>query len=241
MAPIIVGVDESGTHNHAPCICVAAVFGRQQQWNQLARDWGPRARYYEEHRKPYHATGALDKDNALLAQVTARWLGGLALTIDYETFQDVVTHHIKSKWGAEYQTALRAIAYILANYVHHEHIDWMTWVLEAGHSEQSAANKYLGELVERRPGFRILSFRWADKRDITTHPADVASHVFARVQAGETVPLADTLATAIRHRHWERAELEESVEKGEIFRRELAREKQLERKRLKEERRAAEE
>lgn len=236
MAPRIVGVDESGTHDKAPCICVAAVFGRQQQWDELARAWGPRARWYAENRNGYHATSALRKDNELLANETARWLQGLALTIDYKDFREVVTDGIRGEWGAEYQTALRAIAYVLSGYWRAHNIEWTTWVVEAGHSEQSAADKYLRELVKRRRDFRVMSYRWCGKEEIITHPADLAAHVFARRYAGETVPLADVLSTAVLHRHWERSEMEESVKQGEPFLREIQRERKRDKNRRRRER-----
>jgi hypothetical protein len=224
-------IDESGTHDGAPCICVAACLGAVSQWKQFCRDWEPRATKYVE-RGGYHAKMGSTDDNAFLASIIERWLWGMAVTISYDDFKRV-PHRLKSKFGAEYVTALRIIAVVLQHYCETNEIRWISWVLEAGHKQQEAADRFLTDLEKNRPDFRVWGHDWVTKAEIITHSADLVAHVAARSYGGERLSLMDVIEKSVLVRHWALADLLESVEGGE----QMLKEERWERRKKKEARR----
>ena len=202
-------MDESGSHEGAPCIAVAACFGEKpEHWKQYERDWADTAKAYQK--RPYHATDARPEDNALLASIVARWLSGLAITISYSDFDAVVPHRTRSIYGAEYTTSMRALIHVLAHFSHGRDIPWVKWILEAGHPEQPMVDKLL---TESHGKAHIWSHEWVGKNDISTHAADLLAHLAAAARDATNPPLLDLIVANDRVlvRHMSRAELEQSV------------------------------
>ena len=230
-------IDESGTHDKAPCICVAACLGENMvQWTQFSREWAPRAAKYP---KGFHSTAASDYDKAVLANLIERWgLIGYAISISYDDFNTIVTRRLRSRFGAEYVTALRVIALVLREHCEANEIDRISWVLEHGHREQKGADRFLSGL-EDRGDFRIWAHKWAPKADITTHPADLVAHLAAGAFEGKKSPLLDVIKRRMQVRHFERHELAETVANGEKMMEEERREKARRRLERRHEREAA--
>jgi hypothetical protein len=207
-----VRVDESGIHNSAPAICVASCWTTSTQWGHLTKDWAPRAARYKHG---YHATKASDEDNAALAALVRRRVAnGIALTIAYDDFNAVVSHTLRSRFGAEYVTALRVTVLVLSKVCQHEGYKWMSWILEAGCPGQSAADRLLTSIAHD-PEFHLHSHTWASKADLTTHAADLIAHLFANERAGISSPLSAAVGPQIVAHHVTREELSNYIERME--------------------------
>ena len=214
IAVIKVVVDESGTHDKAPCIVVAGVAGETGDWKQFVRDWSARAATYP---KGYHASKAKDKDNKFLAHIVARWLSGVVLSISYDDFRAVVTPRLLSKYGGEYRHAVGMLSLILKDYAEKTKTRWISWVLERGHKEQEAVDRYLHLLEENRPDLRIWAHVWANKEDITTHAADLSAYAVACAYGTGTSPLLEIIRQRMLIHQPTRAQLEEIVRRGEAM------------------------
>lgn len=216
-----VTVDESGTDDQAPCIAVAVCYAlKPEHWREYKRDWSPTAKKYED--EGFHAVDADAADLQVLAKATANWLAGFALTIGYDDFDAVVPHRVRSQFGAEYATAIRVMLHSFTDYcLKNDILGGFTLVLESGHAEQPAVDKTLTATANARgPGgarSALWSHQWVGKEDITTHCADLFSHLAAPTRNGAHPPLLDELfrPNPIRKfyvHHMTRQELEAAVE-----------------------------
>jgi hypothetical protein len=199
-----VAVDESGSHQDSPAICVAACFANAAQWRTYESSWRPTAEKYLP--KGYHAAEASDADNAVLATILAQTLKGIVITISYDDFREVVTKNIRSVFGAEYNAAVRACAYTLRHWCDRYRVPYMTWVLESGHKGESSVNTFLSA-IRRDRSWRIWSHEWVGKEDLVTHASDLVSHEVAACYGRPASPLLESMGPEIVRRHFTRKEL----------------------------------
>ena len=209
-----VSVDESGSHGSSPILVVAACIATPKGWKKIRNEWGPRANAYPEG---YHATKAKNQDNLFLASLLPEYLeASLAVVIPYEVFRAVVPHSHRSRFGAEYTTAIRACTHVLAHWCDRHWYDWTTWVLEAGHKGEDAARQYLDSIVGIAGG-HVHSHAWVGKRDLITHAPDVVSHAILSSVEGDgpvRTPLLTEVLRSTAVRSFDRETLAEAVEKG---------------------------
>lgn len=206
-----IAVDESGSDQNASAICVVACWTTSTQWRHFAKEWAPYAAKYPQG---FHASKASPEDNVALAGlINRRVQAGIATTIDYDDFKSVVPHTLKSRFGAEYSTAIQAIALVLKHFWDRHNIRWTGWVLEAGHAGEASAKEFLDRRV-RDPAWHILSHTWVNKTAVITHAPDLVSHEIARCFGKDPSPLLRGLQQTIIHRHFSKAELVEAVRKG---------------------------
>ena len=214
IAVLKVSVDESGTHGGAPALVVTACVGTPKGWTRILRKWRPRAANYP---KGYHATQARDEDNLFLASLLQPHLeASMAVVIPYEVFKAVVPHEHRSRFGAEYATAIRACVHVLAHWCDNYWYDWTTWVLETGHKGENSARRFLDSILGL-PASHVHSQAWVGKNDLVTHAPDVVSYAIVSTMESAR-PASTRLLAEVRKstmvRAFDRPTLEEAVAKG---------------------------
>lgn len=179
-----VAIDESGYHEGAPCIAAGAVYAfKRQHWREYERDWFPRAVWYRD--VGFHSTKARADDLDVLAAAVGRWLHAFAITISYDDYQSVVPHRIRSRYGGEYSTAIRALVHLLG-IVAKDRKENAIFVLEAGHREQQIVHKML---TDAKGHTFVADHMWVGKDNIATHAADLIAHVAAPHRSGIRSPM----------------------------------------------------
>jgi hypothetical protein len=223
-----VAIDESGSHE-APAIVVVACFATSTQWNHFRREWTPRACKYSGE---FHSADASDSDLDYLTSLLTRRLGGLATTIDYADFRDVVPEWIKSRFGAEYSTGIQAIALVLRHFCTKHGIRWMNWVLEAGHQGQASAELYLQKIVGNQD-WHIRRHSWVGKEEVITHAPDLVAHEIGACYNREPSQRLKEIYRSVAYRPFSREELAEAVKRVTPLMTAERREKELQRARRK--------
>lgn len=202
IAMIWVGVDESGSHSNSPCLCVAACVGSAARWTRFKNEWTPYATQYGE--AGYHATAAKDSHNRILVQMVADIFqsGGFALRIAYEDVKAEVSQRHRSMFGEEYAMGIWVAIRFLASLCKLQHIDWLAYVIEDGHRGAPKA-KEIFNAIKREPvghpsRYNVYSDTWVGKEELTTHPADLVSHEWAKAYGK---PDSEAIAT-LRAADW---------------------------------------
>jgi hypothetical protein len=206
-----VAIDESGSHEGAPALVVAACLMTSTQWGHFGREWGPTARKYP---KGFHATDAVPEDRERLADVLDRRLEvAMAISIDYEEFKALVPQKIKSAFGSEYVSGIRAIAVTLAGWCEKNRINWLAYILEVGHKGEGSAKQFFDEIV-RRPHTHVFSHTWVGKENLITHAPDLIAYELARCYGKPHSATLTRLEPRLLCTHFDRESLASAAETG---------------------------
>jgi hypothetical protein len=176
---IWVGIDESGTHDGAQALTIAACVGTATEWQRFKDAWAPFAKKYE--RKGYHATKASDSDNRVLGRLMCEHLSAaLAFRTPYAASRALVSSDLRSQVGNEYTLAVRIVVDVLAHIAAQNDVDWISYLIEDGHPGAARTKQEFEQKKALRPGDpfrkRVYSDTWVGKEELITHPADLLSY-----------------------------------------------------------------
>jgi len=208
IAVLKVVLDESGTHETSKSLCVAGCVGNYHQWSRFSREWTPRAKKYKYG---FHATVGSESDNKFLAHLMVKHLKfGFTVNFDYEDVRAVVSQPFRSRYGSEYAIAVRTAVGFMSEVCVIEGWKHVAYVIEDGAKGCEHVKKWFRDMValplSHPDRLRVYSDTWVGKGDVTTHAADLLSHEWARVYAGETSEIIPTLPTEKFYLHNETRE-----------------------------------
>lgn len=159
--------DESGTHDGAPILSVAACVGTQEQWSAFLKLWGnPRFHAKERDSDPLKPK--------LLDIISKTKLIGMICFVKPAVFENNVSHQWKSALGNAYATCLFACALQICENCP----DGVSFVIEDGQPNSEWVLKILRTMsTVTEWEKRITSVALVKKRDfVQLHAADFLAH-----------------------------------------------------------------
>jgi hypothetical protein len=206
-------IDESGTHQNAPVLCIAICVASADQWSAFEAEWGP---VTQEIQRGYHAKRPeCNPFNELLASLVVKHMEAVfAVSVSLPDFNAIVPQQLRSKFGGPYVWLLKSILYNCGHWCEQKKVR-LAYVIEAGAPNWKAAQKQFERAMawtDLRRAFGAESFTWVRKGNMVLHPPDLVSQEISSTYQQPLSPVGRILRERVLYFHHDAQRLQKHVD-----------------------------
>lgn len=169
-------VDESGTHERAPVLCVAITVATDKNWEAFENGWRP---LVQRLPNGYHA-----KRHPRLAMPLAELMVknvpfASYITIDVKLFNKIVPSWVRGTLGGPYRFGVNQSLLSVARWARQQRAERVSYFVEQGHKEFPFVMTMLDHISQGpalRERYHMETWGPATKSDLPAHCSDTIAH-----------------------------------------------------------------